>query len=449
MTAAENAEAIAALSSNADQIWILLCGFLVFWMHAGFAMLEAGSVRAKNTVNILFKNVGTICISAICYFVVGYAWAYGDDEDYDNKFIGNNYYALIDVQNPGKHSWFFQFAFAATASTILSGAIAGRARLEAYLIACVFITAFIYPVVSHWVWASDGWLSAFNEPDKRIGYSTSEKTCGMIDYAGSGVVHLVGGCLGLAGAIMVGARGKNDDGTLLSIPGHNQALCGLGVLILWFGWFGFNCGSTLAFDGNNASKVAVTTVLSPSAAAIVGIGLDYALTGLYHLPNALNCVLAGLVSITAGCPVVEDWAAIFVGALGALVYMGASKGMKAMGIDDPVDAVAVHGACGIWGCLAVGIFGKPSEIVNAYSGCPEAEGNTTGLQFGIQFVGVIAIMAWTLGLGFLMFGIMSLVMTLKVDEAEGLDVSEHGDKAYVLEEMGDAKVKKIEAAEKE
>merc|ERR1712167_35310 len=217
----------------------------------------------------------------------------------------------------------------------------------------------------------------------------SEKTCGMGDYAGSGVVHLVGGCLGLAGAIMVGARGKNDDGTLLSIPGHNQALCGLGVLILWFGWFGFNCGSTLAFDGNNASKVAVTTVLSPSAAAIVGIGLDYALTGFYHLPNALNCVLAGLVSITAGCPVVEDWAAIFVGALGALVYMGASKGMKAMGIDDPVDAVAVHGACGIWGCLAVGIFGKPSEIVKHTLGAQKQKGIQLAFSLGSSLLGLL------------------------------------------------------------
>eukprot|EP00466_Bigelowiella_natans_P001692 jgi/Bigna1/89773/estExt_fgenesh1_pg.C_550065 len=430
---------LAKLSANADQIWILLCGFLVFWMHAGFSMLEAGSVRQKNTVNILFKNVGTICIGAIMYFIFGFAFAYGSDGA--NGFISSGDYALVDSLNDNKHNWFFQFAFAATASTILSGAIAGRAKLEAYFVCCAVLTAFVYPIVSHWVWDNDGWLSAFQKPEERIGYSQDKNTCGMIDYAGSGVVHLTGGVAGLVGTIMVGPRtGRFENPE--AFAGHNYALVAIGVLILWFGWYGFNCGSTLAFDGQVASKVAVTTTLSPSAACITGMLVQYAMTRKWDITMALNCILAGLVSITAGCSVVSDWHAIFIGLIGALVYMGASKAMVAMQLDDPVDAVAVHGACGLWGVLNVGIFAEATEIKNAYS-CPDAEGNGTGLQFGIQLAGALAIIAFVGTCSFIMLGVVKLTIGLRVSAEEeklGLDASEHGAKAYELGQVqGDAK----------
>eukprot|EP00469_Lotharella_globosa_P012210 CAMPEP_0167788200 /NCGR_PEP_ID=MMETSP0111_2-20121227/9890_1 /TAXON_ID=91324 /ORGANISM="Lotharella globosa, Strain CCCM811" /LENGTH=473 /DNA_ID=CAMNT_0007680015 /DNA_START=43 /DNA_END=1464 /DNA_ORIENTATION=+ len=445
-TNVELQEQIDALRSDADQIWILIAGFLVFWMHAGFAMLEAGSVRRKNTINILFKNVGTIAIGGLMYFFVGFSFAYGTQFT-QSQFIGAGDFALTESENDNKHNWFFQFAFAATASTILSGAIAGRAKLEAYFIACAFITGFIYPVVSHWVWAPEGWLSAFQEPEDRIGYDTDNKTCGFIDYAGSGVVHLTGGCIGLMGAILVGARTGRFQNPDLFQP-HNYALIAIGVLILWFGWYGFNCGSTLAFDGQNASKVAVTTTLSPSAACLTGMTIQYFRTGHWDIVVALNTVLAGLVSITAGCSVVTDWMAIFIGMIGAIVYMCASNLMICAKLDDPVDAVAVHGASGLWGVLAVGIFAQPNDIRNAYP-CPEARGNRTGLQFAIQLAGACAIIAWAIiTSGILLLGIKFTVgLRVSAEEEDiGLDASEHGAKAYEMPGHTDAKaIKKLES----
>mmetsp|Transcript_27548 Transcript_27548/g.51401 ORF Transcript_27548/g.51401 Transcript_27548/m.51401 type:complete len:468 (-) Transcript_27548:177-1580(-) len=456
-TVAEVDARVDALSANADQIWILLCGFLVFWMHAGFAMLEAGSVRRKNTINILFKNVGTVAISAIMYFFLGYSFAYGD-LGRENDFIGSGDYALYESQNSNKHNWFFQFAFAATASTILSGAIAGRAKLEAYFFACAIITAFIYPVVSHWVWSPQGWLSAFKTDRTRvIGHKADENACGFIDYAGSGVVHLTGGVSGFVGAAFVGARAGRW-ATPELFAGHNYPLCAIGVLILWFGWYGFNCGSTLAFDGNIASKVAVTTTLSPSSACLTGMMIQLGFTRAFEnkwqwdLVNALNCVLAGLVSITAGCSVVHDWHAIFIGMLGAMVYMGASQLMKTIHIDDPVDAVAVHGFCGIWGCLAVGIFAEPSEIMNAYSLCTDANGNRNGVQFAVQLSGVLAIIAWAGVTVSILFLLMKFTIGLRVSEEEeeaGLDASEHGAMAYEADIKGtDMEMQKASVAEK-
>lgn len=433
MTVEENAAAIATLNANATQIWILIAGFLVFWMHAGFAMLEAGSVRAKNTINILFKNIGTISIGAIMYFTIGYSFAYGQKnaDEKVSRFGGAGDWALTDSTNETKHLWFFQYAFAATASTILSGGIAGRAKLEMYFICCIFLTGFIYPIVSHWVWDPNGWLSAFAPNYKRIGYDTDPNSCGFIDYAGSGVVHLTGGVAALVGTIFVGSRtGRWEEPE--NFAAHNYALVCIGVLILWFGWYGFNCGSTLAFDGQVASKVAVTTTLSPAMASITGSLLMYVLKHKWDITVALNCVLAGLVSITAGCSVVSDWHAIFIGMIGALVYLGASNLMLMAQLDDPVDAVAVHGACGIWGCLAVGIFAEASEIKNAYP-CPQAEGNGSGLQFAIQLAGVCAIIAWVgITMTIVVLGIKFTIglRVSKEEEQMGLDVSEHGDVAY-------------------
>jgi len=275
---------------------------------------------------------------------------------------------------------------------------------------------------------------------------------GMIDYAGSAVVHLVGGTAGLVGAIIVGPRtGRfltNNEGkkVVMPMPGHNTALCAIGTFILWFGWFGFNCGSTLAFDGNNAAKVAVTTVMSPSTACLVGIFLHkFYLSDTWDLGVALNCVLAGLVSITAGCSVVDDWTAMIIGAIGAVVYLGASKLMKNLEIDDPLDAVAVHGACGIWGCLAVGIFATKANIANAYGDAVcKSVGNEDGWQFAAQLTGVVCVILWTGAWSTLVFLALkhTSCVSLRVseeEESEGLDSSEHGGNAYELAGMGGKK----------
>ena len=244
-------EGLASLS-DASQIWVLIAGFLVFFMHTGFTMLESGSVRHKNAVNIMFKNIGTLTISGIAYYLWGYAFAYGtDNADEDTfKFIGSGDYALSKIGNDSRHLWFFQWTFAATAATIVSGAVAGRAALLGYFAVAFWMTSFVYPVVSHWIWATGGWASAFNAPeDSLFGY------CGMIDFAGSGVVHMTGGIAALYGAVILGPRLGRFGPEGQPIPPHNMMSVTLGTLILWFGWYGFNVGSTLALDGLVASKV--------------------------------------------------------------------------------------------------------------------------------------------------------------------------------------------------
>jgi len=410
--------------SNATQIWILIAAFLVFWMHAGFTMLEAGSVQHKNAVNIMFKNIGTVSIGAICYYLIGYGLAYGEDNagEGSEAFISVGGFANKDMGNDNRHFFFFQFAFAATAATIVSGAVAGRINLPAYFATAAYLTAFVYPVVSHWVWGT-GFLSAFI--DERF-----LEGCGAIDYAGSGVVHMTGGVAAFIGAKILGPRiGRFDsEGTPVAIPPHNISLQTLGVFILWFGWYGFNCGSTLLFDGPNASKVAVTTTLAPSAAVVTGIIAGRFLTGHYDIGIALNCALAGLVSITAPCPVVEDWAAIIIGIIGAFVYIGSSKLMVKLGIDDPVDAIAVHGCAGAWGLIAVAIFATDANISNSYG----FETCDTGKQFGTQFVLIFTIIAWVIATCIPFFLVLKVTGVLRVsaeDEEAGLDSSEHGGSA--------------------
>eukprot|EP00756_Hemistasia_phaeocysticola_P036661 Hpha_TRINITY_DN16654_c0_g14::TRINITY_DN16654_c0_g14_i2::g.183298::m.183298/K03320/amt, AMT, MEP; ammonium transporter, Amt family len=258
-----------ALNSDGSMIWILFCGALVFFMQCGFAMLEAGAVRVDNTLNIIFKNLMDICFGAICFYCWGYGFAYG--EDTGNGFIGKNNFFLTreNEDESGQYMFFFQFAFAATAATIVSGSVCERMKLSVYFIYSIIITSWVYPVIVHWVWSSGGWLSAFADEDTRLG------KLGMIDYAGSGVVHMTGGWAGLCGAIAVGPRlGRFDPetGAVLKIKGQSASshalLSALGTLILWFGWYGFNAGSTLAFDGPNAGKVATTTTLSAASACL-------------------------------------------------------------------------------------------------------------------------------------------------------------------------------------
>lgn len=407
---------------DADAIWLVICGAMVFFMHAGFAMLEAGSVKATSVANIMFKNIGTVSIGAIFYWFLGYAFAYGSPQ---NEFIGYGLFAYTEQDGADKVGWFFQMVFAATAATIVSGAVAGRIKLEAYFLVAVVLTSFVYPVVSHWIWNTGGWLSAFTDLEDLFADG-----CGMIDYAGSGVVHLTGGVAAFWGALVLGPRAgwTKSEG----IPPHNMALATLGTFILWFGWYGFNCGSTLAWDSLNAGHVAVTTTLSPSAACIVGMFVSRFMKGSWDLSTALNCVLGGLVSITAGCSTIPSGLSIVVGMIGGVVYIASSKLMKTIGVDDPVDAVAVHGFCGIWGVIAVACFVDSDLVPGAYS--DRVCDSSFGKQIVWQLLGVASIVAWVSAFSALVFVGLKIVGKLRVTEEEekDLDGSEHGIAAYNL-----------------
>ena len=322
-------------------------------------------------------------------------------------------------------------AFAATAATIVSGSVAERCRLSAYFFYSTFLTILVYPVVVHWVWDSEGWLCAW-------GSNTSISNNGMIDFAGSGVVHMVGGFSGLMGAMAIGPRkGRFDEGGEDKYKPHNVLVAALGVCILWFGWYGFNCGSTLVIaDGASAiaSKVAVTTTLA--AAATTCSMYSRILYGHFDLMLSLNGVLAGLVSITAPCPVVDPWAAIVIGIIGAFVFIGASALLKKLKIDDPLDAFPIHGACGFWGVIAVGIFATDANVAWSYGNVNDDV--STMKQLGVQLVAGLAIAGWTIVTsGALFFGLklLGILRVSEEDEEEGLDKSEHNGSAYNATEM--------------
>jgi Amt family ammonium transporter len=427
-------ETLQDLAAAIDGAWLMIAAFLVFFMQAGFAMVEAGFVRSKNTTNILMKNMLDACFGAIAFWAVGWAFAYGTD---GNGFIGAGQFFLNGFD--GYTDWIFQFAFAATAATIVSGALAERTKFSAYLVYSVFITAFIYPVVVHWGWDTAGWMSAFRvdsngEPDPFMAN-------GYIDFAGSGIVHAVGGLAGLMGAIAVGPRlGKyGKDGSFNPIPGHNITIAVLGMFILWFGWYGFNPGSTLGLTGGLAAlaaKVAVTTTLSAAAGAVTVVIVSKIMTGKYDMGLTVNGVLGGLVGITAGCATLDPWAALVVGIVAGLVVMGGIRLLDNLKVDDPVGAVSVHGFAGIWGVLAVGLFSSESNLEAAGYADPSSYGLLLGGgidQFVVQLIGILAIIGWVLvTAGILFFGI-KFTMGMRVSEAEeirGLDVDEHGLEAY-------------------
>jgi len=408
------------LSTVIDTVWILIASFLVFSMHAGFAMVEAGFTRAKNTVNILMKNFMNVSVGLLLFFIVGYGLMFGESA---GGFIGTNGFMLDLVDNTNTQNfafWFFQAVFAATAATIVSGAVAERMKFYGYLIYCAILTAVIYPIVGHWIWGG-GWLAEL----------------GMIDFAGSTVVHSVGGFSALAGAILLGPRlGKyNKDGSSNAIPGHNIAIAALGVFILWFGWFGFNPGSTLSASSPAISIIAVNTAIAAAAGALSAMVFVWI---RYKKPDAsmtLNGALAGLVAITAGCAVVSPVSAIVIGLIGGVIVCVSIDLLdKKFHVDDPVGAVSVHGVTGVFGTLAVGFFAQEKyALLAGYDG-------VNGLFFGgggnlllIQFTGVISVVAWTFGTMFLVFFIMKKLNALRVsreEELKGLDIEEHGMEAY-------------------
>jgi ammonium transporter, Amt family len=428
----ENTANIEDLIAALDTFWLLFAAFVVFFMQAGFALVEAGFVRSKNTINIMMKNILDGCVGAISFWAVGWAFAYGVDGDGEaGGFIGWGNFFLHDFDDYA--SWIFQFAFAATAATIVSGAMAERTRFQAYLFYSIFISAIIYPVVVHWVWDGNGWLTAFT--DDPIG------TNGYLDFAGSGVVHMVGGFAGLMGAIIVGPRlGKySSDGRINPIPGHNISIAVLGMFILWFGWFGFNPGSTLGLSGGFyllAAKVAVNTALAAAAGAATMVILSKIRTGKYDIGLTINGVLGGLVGITAGCAVVDPWAAIVIGAIAAFVVLIGVEALDRLHIDDPVGAVSVHGFAGVWGVLAIGLFATQQGVLD-HAGI---ESDVYGLfmgggieQLGIQALGAASIMLWTMATAGILFLVIKYTIGLRVspeEELRGLDIDEHGNEAY-------------------
>lgn len=409
-TAASNAVAI-------DTVWILLAAFLVFFMQAGFALVETGFTRAKNACNIMMKNLMDFSIGSIAFFVVGFGIMFGASAF---GLFGTSGF-LLSAADPSTGEglwqfafWMFQAVFAATAATIVSGAMAERTKFTSYLIYSVFITALIYPVVGHWIWGG-GWLSRL----------------GMIDFAGSAVVHSVGGWAALAGAILLGPRlGKyNKDGSSNAIPGHNIPLASLGVFILWFGWFGFNAGSTTAGTDLSIAVIAVTTNLAAAAGAVAAMSTVWIKYGKPDISMSLNGALAGLVAVTAPCANISPVSALAIGAIGGiLVVLSVDFIDKKLRIDDPVGAISVHGICGAWGTLAAGLFAE------------EAYGGVNGLFFGggikvflTQALGVVSVFAWVFGTAFTVFYIIKKTVGLRVSDEEqlkGLDIDEHGMEAY-------------------
>ena len=408
-------------------------------------MLCAGSVRQKNVKNIMLKNLLDACGGAIGFFSVGYALAYGDD----GKFVGvsREKYFLNDYGN--YIDFFFQFTFAATAATIVAGTVAERCKMVAYLCYSLFLTGFVYPVVVHAIWNSNGFLSAFNE-DAYFG--------GMIDFAGSGVVHMTGGATALIAAIVLGPRiGRfyDEDGNAIEdpqpFPAHNVALQVLGTFILWFGWYGFNPGSTLAISpagyGDIMALCAVTTTLSAAAGAVSAMFTDTLLgffaegEAEYDLTMCMNGCLSGLVGITAGCSVVEPWAALVIGLIAGVVYVFASKLLVFLKIDDAVDAIPVHFFNGMWGCIATGLFASPRHVAAAYATLLDPNPNSglfydNGKLLVCEIFGILFICAWTMGIMLPFFTILRTIGWFRVDPLEeqvGLDISHHKGSAYNID----------------
>ncbi|MDR0569255.1 MAG: ammonium transporter [Spirochaetaceae bacterium] len=406
-----------------DMIWLFIGAILVFVMQAGFALVETGLTRAKNASNITMKNLMDFCIGALVYWAVGWGFMYG--ENALGGFIGADSFfkSPMDLSESAGNfykNWFFQVVFAATAATIVSGAMAGRTQFKSYLVYSAFISAFIYPIQGHWTWGG-GWLSEL----------------GFHDFAGSTVVHSVGGWSALMGALVIGPRlGKYVQGpdgriSVKAFPGHNIPFACLGVLLLWFGWFGFNAASTGTAVGEGGvliPRVAVTTCLAASAGALSSLALSWAWFKKPDVSMTMNGILAGLVSITAPCAVVSPGGAVVIGLIGGVLVVCAVEFIeKVLHIDDPVGASSVHLVCGVFGTLAVGVWGN-------------AEGVAVGVlhgggfsQLGKQCIGVLAVGAWSGILSFLLFVAIKAVFGLRVspkEEMMGLDLSEHKSEAY-------------------
>ncbi|TDT72593.1 ammonium transporter [Hypnocyclicus thermotrophus] len=392
------------VQTNLNWTWTLIAAAMVFFMQAGFAMVETGFTRAKNAGNIIMKNVMDFSMGILAFWAVGFAFMFGK-----GSFIGMTNFFANGLVGWDWTFFVFQGVFAATAATIVSGALAERTKFGSYLIASFLLTAFIYPIFGHWAWAglygqATGWL----------------ENLGFIDFAGSTVVHSLGGWAALAGAMTVGPRigkfGKN--GEVKAIPGHSLTLASLGVFILWFGWFGFNSGSTTT-GTKEIGLIAANTLLAAAAASISALIVSIIKFKTYDIGMTLNGALAGLVAITAGCANVAPWSAVIIGILAGILVVYSIGFIDNLKIDDPVGAVSVHGVNGAWGTIAAGIFDN---------------GNLFNPQtIGVQILGVLAMFIFAFVTSLIMFNVIKIIFGIRVskeEELKGLDIGEHEADAY-------------------
>jgi Amt family ammonium transporter len=411
-----------------DNLWILIAGILVFFMQAGFALVEAGLTRAKSVGNIMMKNLMDCLAGVLAFFAVGYSIGFGAEAL--GGFFGWGGFGVPGIDEVGAIAtlnlspatfFFFQAAFAATAATIVSGAMAERTKFKSYFVYSLVITAFIYPVVLSWTWGG-GWLAQLDIP--------------FSDFAGSTIVHATGGWAAMMGAIILGPRiGKyGKDGKPRAIPGHSIVLVVLGAMILFIGWFGFNPGSELAMD-EFVGQIAVKTLLAGGAGGVVAMLVNWATDGKPDVSMAANGLLAGLVSVTAPVGTIETWAALVIGAIGGALVVFSVKLFDRKGIDDPVGAISVHGVCGTWGTLSIAFFARYDD---AFLGREDAgllygggigQLSTQALMVGVHFVFVVV----TTGLLFLAIKKTIGLRVTEEEELAGLDVMEHGSAGYAVE----------------
>lgn len=412
VAAAVPAGALEALQSNINYVWIVITAAMVFFMQAGFVMLEIGACRAKNTINIVMKSFLDFCICAIVFLFVGFGLMFGSS--WQGLFGMDGFWlSTFGADHPVWVFWFFQLGFAGVSCTILSGAVAERTKFMGYLLYCALFTIFIYPVVGHWAWGSfggsfgiggeKGWLEAI----------------GFVDYAGSSVVHACGGACSLAGILAVGPRvGRfGKDGTPRLIAGHNIPLVALGVLLLWFGWFGFNAGSSLSGSGV-IGRLVVNTTISPAAAGLAAMVAMWFIQGRADVSIAMNGALGGAVAITACCGNVTPAAAVIIGLLGGIITTIATIALERLRIDDAVGAVPVHLACGWWGTLCVALFDEKGFSIE---------------RLGIQALGTFSISLYAFIACSIIFAFIKLIVPTRATEEEqinGLDFSEHAANAY-------------------
>jgi Amt family ammonium transporter len=445
--------------SSFDMIWLIVAAALVFLMQAGFAMVESGLTRAKNAGNILMKNLMDFSVGALVYWAIGWAIMYGASYAGDDGFFGWFIAYSVEYDIPGIfRDWMFQVVFAATAATIVSGAMAERTQFVGYLVYSIFISGLIYPVVGSWTWGGQPVFFTYNlaelwpvldaagqhvfemvDGEKVFAYQN-----GFTDFAGSTIVHSTGGWAALMGAIILGPRigkyvtvnGKKESKAIL---GHSLPLAGLGVFILWFGWYGFNAGSTLSGTDLDIAHVAITTTVSAAAGAIAAMGTIWVLSGKPDPSMSLNGALAGLVGITAGTWVINPGGAIIVGLLsGILVVISVEVIDKVLKIDDPVGAVSVHGVVGAFGTLAVGLFADGTKdgvwgIFPAMFSETEGAMDAAIQQFISQGVGVLTVLVFVLAAAGILFALINAIGLLRVspkEELMGLDITEHGAESY-------------------
>nr|AOG19173.1 AMT-like ammonia transporter [Eurythoe complanata] len=426
---------VGTINSNNDTFFLIVMAVIIFFMQCGFAFLESGAVRSKNTTNILLKNMLDCFVCGITYWAAGYALAFGPG----NAFLGYRYWFGESMPDDKLAHWFFHFVFAATATTIVSGAVAERCEFVAYIVYSSIITGIVYPIVSHWAWDSQGWLA------------TAVSGVAYQDFAGSGVVHLLGGTAAFVGAVFLGPRlGRFDPvtGKPQAIRGHSVPLAALGGFILMFGFFAFNGGSQASIsasgDGVAIARSIVNTIISGSAAALTamcvkklalcvgGCGACLCDCGRtrWSLLVTINGALTGMVTACAGCNVMYTWAAAVTGIVAGMIFLGVSALVVRLKVDDPLDAVAVHGGGGLWGVIAAPLFNTQGGLVFSTTG---EQLTASGKALGWNLVGALAIIAWSAVICVIMFGILKCCKVLRVNretEIEGLDKTEHGEPAY-------------------